>query len=172
MVAVFAIWLAARVCEWKGPTVTVVSEVASAEVSGHAPPAGLRAFGKTLFGLSVRLLPEYLLLVFALGAVRGLLFPLGDDLASWGVLAVVLLAVAGMMLAVPTGGEIAVVAALLAAGFPAWLAAALLVTLPAVSLPSLSMVARSFPRRVSIVVPFVVVTGGVLTSGVAWALAL
>jgi uncharacterized membrane protein YraQ (UPF0718 family) len=124
----------------------------------------LARFAGTLVRTTVRLVPEYLLLVFALGALRGALFPLGHDLASWGLAGAVVLAVAGMLLAVPTGGEIAVVAALLAAGAPSWLAAALLITLPAVSLPSLAMVWTSFPRRVTVGTAAVVVAAGLLTS--------
>lgn len=128
---------------------------------------GMRRFGRQLAGLSLRLLPEYLILIFALGALRGDLFPLGHALAGWGIGAAVVLAVAGTLVAIPTAGEVLVVAALLAAGFPAWLAAALLVTLPATSLPSLAMVVRSFPRRVAIVVPALTVLAGVLSAGVA-----
>jgi uncharacterized membrane protein YraQ (UPF0718 family) len=58
---------------------------------------------------------------------------------------VLLLVVAGVLLPVPTGGEIAVVAAILAAGLSPVAAAALLVTLPVLSLPSLLMVRRAFP---------------------------
>lgn len=127
--------------------------------------------------LTIRLLPEYLLLVVALGAFRGVLFPVG---ASWltgtGVWLVVagvaLLAVAGTLLPIPTGAEVAVVAALLAVGVPGPLAAALLITLPAVSLPSLLMVRNAFPRRLLVAVTGVVVGVGVLTSVGALAVGL
>ncbi|WP_157647526.1 permease [Actinomycetospora chiangmaiensis] len=109
-------------------------------------------FLAALGGLSLRLLPEYLVLVVVLGALRGVLFPLGAGLAGTHgavvVAIVVLLAVAGTLLPIPTGAEIAAVAALLAAGVSPVIAAALLVTLPAVSLPSLLMVRRVFPGRV------------------------
>ncbi|WP_166660184.1 permease [Actinomycetospora succinea] len=134
-------------------------------------------FLAALGGLAIRLLPEYLLLVVALGAFRGVLFPVG---ASWlsgtgvalAVVAVVLLAVAGTLLPIPTGAEVAVVAALLAVGVPGPLAAALLITLPALSLPSLLMVRGVFPRRLLVAVTGVVVGVGVLTSVGALAVGL
>jgi uncharacterized protein len=118
-----------------------------------------------LGGLSLRLLPEYLVLVVVLGALRGVLFPLGAGLAGTHgavvVAIVVLLAVAGTLLPIPTGAEIAAVAALLAAGVSPVIAAALLVTLPAISLPSLLMVRRVFPARV-----LATVTAGTVLIGV------
>jgi len=109
-----------------------------------ARPVPVR-FLATLGGMTVRLLPEYaVVVVVALGALRGVLFPFGAG-ATIGLLAVLLLVVAGVLLPVPTGGEIAVVAAILAAGLSPVAAAALLVTLPVLSLPSLLMVRRAFP---------------------------
>ncbi len=125
-------------------------------------------FLAALGGLSLRLLPEYLVLVVALGALRGVLFPLGAGLAGLhgGVVVaiVVLLAVAGTLLPIPTGAEIAAVAALLAAGVSPVIAAALLITLPAISLPSLLMVRRVFPVRVLATVTVGTVLIGVVCS--------
>ena len=139
-----------------------------AEVDDDRPLA--TRFLAALGGLAVRLLPEYLVLVVALGALRGVLFPLGAGLGGLHgavvVGIVVLLAVAGTLLPIPTGAEIAVVAALLAAGVSPVVAAALLVTLPAVSLPSLLMVRRSFPRRLLATVTVVVMVVGVASSAV------
>jgi uncharacterized membrane protein YraQ (UPF0718 family) len=106
----------------------------------------LVAYGRTLGGLAVRLLPEFLAVAFVLGAFRAELFPLGGT--SGGTLVLVLaLVVAGLLLPVPTGAEVAVVAGLLAAGLPVAAAAALAVTLPVFSLPSLLMVRNAFPSR-------------------------
>lgn len=105
------------------------------------PGSYLRALGR----LAVRLVPEYLLVLLAVGALRGLL-PL--DGAALGAGTVVLLAVVGTLLAVPTGAEVAAAAALLAAGAGRGAAVALLLSLPALSLPSLAMVRRVFPGGV------------------------
>ncbi|WP_433802315.1 permease [Actinomycetospora sp. CA-084318] len=130
-------------------------------------PLPIRFLG-ALGSLSLRLLPEYLVLVVALGALRGVLFPVGAGLAGTHgavvIAVVVLLAVAGTLLPIPTGAEIAAVAALLAAGVSPVIAAALLITLPAISLPSLLMVRRVFPTRV-----LATVTVGTVLVGVACA---
>jgi uncharacterized membrane protein YraQ (UPF0718 family) len=146
----------------------VVGRLRGAVPIGDAPPQtvdpGRGSFVRALVSLTVRLTPVYLALVFLLGALRGTLLPLGGRLTSWGVLGVLVVAVAGTLLAVPTGAEVAVVAALLAAGAPAWLAAPLLITLPATSLPSLAMAWRSFPHRVEVAVAGVTLAGGLLAA--------
>ena len=131
------------------------------------PVRFLVALGK----LSIRLLPEYLVLVVALGAFRGVLFPLGTQVAV-GIIGVVVLAVAGTLLPIPTGAEIAVIAAMLAAGVAAPVAAALLITLPALSLPSVLMVRRVFSTRLLAGASGIVAVAGVATAGVAAAVGL
>lgn len=153
--------------------VGVAREVGDAGDSGAdaavaaEPERSVGAFLRALLRYAITLVPLLAVLVFLLGSFQGALFPLGQSLQSWGVGAVLLLAVAGMLIAVPTGAEIAVIAALLAAGAPAWLAAALLITLPATSLPSLAMAWRSFPHRVEVIVACVAVVGGLLGSAIA-----
>ncbi|MHC1562430.1 permease [Actinomycetospora sp. C-140] len=157
----------------RSPTDPVVEVPVVEDAVPDKRPLAVR-FLAALGGLSIRLLPEYLLLVVALGAFRGVLFPVG---ASWlagtaAVVGVVLLAVAGTLLPIPTGAEVAVVAALLAVGVSGPLAAALLITLPAVSLPSLLMVRTAFPHRLLVAVTGTVVGIGVLTSVAAVTLGL
>jgi len=112
-------------------------------VQGSLPALFFRAFA----GLGSRLLPEFLVVVFALGAFRSVLFPLGHAAPNVALL-IAALVIAGLLLPVPTGGEVAVVAAGLAAGMPVAAAAALLVTLPMLSLPSLLMVRSVVPQGV------------------------
>ena len=127
------------------------------------------AFLRTLGGLSVRLLPEFLVVVFVLGTFRSVLFPFGKT--SGGTLVLVLaLVVAGLLLPVPTAGEVAIVAGILAAGLPAAAAGALLVTLPVLSLPSLLMVRSAFPRRVLTGAATATAVVGLLAAAVAPAL--
>jgi uncharacterized membrane protein YraQ (UPF0718 family) len=115
------------------------------------PPAAVGSlpvrFARALAASATRLLPEFLVIVFVLGAFRSVLFPLDAAVPGVAVLAVSL-AIAGLFLPVPTGGEVAVVAAGLAAGMPVPVAAVLLVTLPMLSLPSVLMVRSAIPRRV------------------------
>jgi uncharacterized membrane protein YraQ (UPF0718 family) len=78
------------------------------------------------------------------------------------VLWIVGLAIAGTAFVIPTAGEVPIVQSLMALGLGAGPAAALLVTLPAVSVPAAVMVSRVFPQRV---VWFVAT--GVALSGIA-----
>lgn len=139
-------------------------DAAVAVAAGGDEPVSLRRFLAALARLSLRLLPEYAVVVVLIGAGRGALFPIGASLSSYAVLGVLLLAVTGTLLAVPTAGEIPVVAGVLAAGFSPALAAALLVTLPATSVASLTMVRKEFPRRVVVAVPVLTVGVGLATA--------
>lgn len=136
-------------------------EAAAAESAPEADPRPmwlrwLRSFA----AMALRLLPEYAVLVLLLGAARAWLFPvLGvgvDDSLAW----IVGLAVAGTLFVIPTAGEVPIVQAVLSLGMAAGPAAALLVTLPPVSLPSLAMVAKAFrPVELAVLVAGVVVLG-------------
>lgn len=129
-----------------------------------------RRFLVALGRLTVTLVPQYLAVVLLLGAHRGWLFPVGHDLAAWGVLAVLLFAVAGTLFVIPTAGEIPIIQGLLAAGVGAAPVGALLVTLPALSLPSMVMVGRSFPIRVVLAMAGAVAVLGLITAGLVVAL--
>lgn len=119
------------------------------DLDGPTTLAGAgRRFLVALGRLCVTLLPEYLVVVLLLGGLRGWLFPVGHSLAALGVLAVLAFAVVGTLFVIPTAGEIPIIQGLLGAGVGLGPAGALLVTLPALSLPSMVMVGRSFPIRV------------------------
>lgn len=118
-------------------------------------------FARRLGTLAITLIPEYVVVVLAVGAARPWLFPLGHHLASWGAGAVLLPAFAGALFVIPTAGEIPILLALLATGVGAGPAGALLLTLPALSLPSLIMVGRHFPWRVLIALFAAVVALGI-----------
>ena len=122
---------------------------------------------KLLAGMSVRLIPEYVVLVLLLGAARAWLFPAfgpGIDNSLWLIVG---LAIAGALFVIPTAGEIPIVQGMLALGVAAGPAAALLMTLPAISLPSLAMLAKSFRLRELAVLFAGVVVTGLLAAGVA-----
>jgi len=72
------------------------------------------------------------------------------------------MAVAGTPFVIPTAGEVPIVQAMVALGMGAGPAGALIMTLPAVSLPSLAMLSRIFSWR-----PRLVIVGGVMLSGIA-----
>jgi uncharacterized membrane protein YraQ (UPF0718 family) len=96
----------------------------------------------------VSLVPEYVILVLALGAFRVFLFPEAGPQLGNNALVVIGLAIAGALFAIPTAGEIAIIQTMRGFGMGAGPAGALLLSLPAISLPSLVMVWRVFPKRV------------------------
>lgn len=110
--------------------------------------------------LGIRLLPEYLILVLLLGAARAWLFPVfsADDSMIW----IVAMALAGTLFVIPTAGEVPIVQAMLALGMGAGSAAALIMTLPAISLPSLAMLGSVFSLRIRLVIAIGVVLSGVV----------
>ncbi len=127
-------------------------------------------WGKVALRMTLQLVPEYAVLVVLLGAARAWLFPhldhgIGNDL-TW----IVAFAAAGSLFVIPTAGEVPIVQAMLLLGVGAGPAAALLVTLPAISAPSMAMLVRSFPARVLTLAAVSVFALGVLASFAALAL--
>ena len=108
------------------------------------------------------LVPEYLALVFLMGFLSPWLSGFDSLEAGLGVAAVLVAAAVGALLVIPTGGEIPVVAALLSAGAGAGTAGALLVTLPALSVPSVVMVGKALGWRATSAMGLAVVVGGVV----------
>jgi hypothetical protein len=115
---------------------------------------------RILARMTVRLVPEYLVLVLVLGAARAWLFPTIGPQIDNHLLWVVAFAAAGMLFVIPTAGEVPIIQAMLALGMGSGPAGALLMTLPPISLPSLAMVSRSFaPRTLAVVADAVVLFG-------------
>ena len=138
------------------------AEAAVAELAAAPTDAPLRRWLLILGRMTLRLVPEYIVLVLLLGAGRAWLFPtIGPEIGNhiqW----IVAFAVAGALFVIPTAGEVPVIQAMLALGIGAGPAGALLMTLPPISLPSMAMLARSFPARI-----LAVVAGAVILSGLA-----
>ncbi len=127
----------------------------------------------TIFGrLSLRLVPEYVVIVLALGAARAWLFPLMSPSIGHSLILGIWLAIAGTLFVIPTAGEIPIVQVLMSYGLGPFGAGALLATLPAVSLPSLVMIARSFALRTLIMVTLAVAVLGILSGAAALLLGL
>ncbi|BCI51174.1 hypothetical protein NIIDNTM18_04520 [Mycolicibacterium litorale] len=102
-----------------------------------------RRFVTALLRLCLVLLPEYLVIVLLIGAGRGWLLSLIEP-ANRGLLVVVVAAVLGTLLVIPTAGEIPILHGLAVLGVSTGVLGALLITLPAVSLPGAAMVVRGF----------------------------
>lgn len=157
-------WLANRMTS---PKEAQQAEASLAAIQAEPETAPFRRWLVHLGGMAVRLIPEYVVLVLLLGAARAWLFPaMGPDIGNnlgW----VLAFAVAGALFVIPTAGEAPIIQAMLALGVGVGPAGALLMTLPPISVPSMAMLARSFPPRILAVVAGVVVLFGVIAGGLA-----
>lgn len=136
------------------------------EASDRGHP--FQRFVRTLAHLCVTLIPEYAVIVLALGAVRVWLFPMMSPALGHSLLFGLWLAIVGTLFVIPTAGEVPIVQVLMSYGLGPIGAGVLLVTLPAVSLPSVAMLGRSFPlRTLAVVMTAVMVLGALagLTAG-------
>jgi uncharacterized membrane protein YraQ (UPF0718 family) len=127
---------------------------------------------KILSRMTLRLVPEYIVLVLLLGAVRAFLFPhIGPDVGN-GIGWIIAFAVAGTLFVIPTAGEVPIIQAMLSLGMGVGPAGALLMTLPPVSVPSVAMLLRSFtPRVLTMIVVSVIALGivaGLLAVGLGF----
>lgn len=141
---------------------TPVVELPPQETEPHSFAEVGRRWLRLFVQMASRLIPEYMVIVLLLGAARAWMFPhVGPDIGNeWIWIAA--LALAGMVFVIPTAGEVPIVQAMLALGLGGGPAAALLMTLPPVSLPSLAMLARSFPLRILVGIAAAVVGFGIL----------
>jgi uncharacterized membrane protein YraQ (UPF0718 family) len=122
-------------------------------------------FARALVRLALTLLPEYLVVVFLVGLFRGWIFPLGANAEHWALLATLLAAVLGTLVVIPTAGEIPILQGLAAIGIGSGAIGALLITLPAISLVSMAMVARALSPRVTVAMAGAVAVCGLLGGG-------
>lgn len=94
------------------------------------------------------ILPGYVVIVLLLGAARAWLFPPQLTIHASGIGAIVALSAIGTAFVIPTAGEVPIVQTLMHSGMGTGPATALLMTLPAISVPSLFIVRGAFPKRV------------------------
>jgi uncharacterized membrane protein YraQ (UPF0718 family) len=164
--------------------VFVIANVAARFVSADWRPPGaanrpdsanrplLLAWGSRFLSLAVRLLPEYAVLVFALGMIRPWFFPEMTPAIGHSFWLAPVLAATGTLFVIPTAGEVPIIQVLQQFGLGGAGAAALLITLPAVSLPSLAMLGRALPARALIVLGSGTFVFGLLAAVAAAALKL
>lgn len=118
---------------------------------------------RSLSKFTLILVPEHLALVFVIGLISPWLSGVYGLEPQAGALAVLIAAVVGTLLVIPTGGEIPIIIALLAAGVGAGTTGALLIALPALSIPSMVMVGKSLGWRTTTAMGSAVALGGVLS---------
>jgi uncharacterized membrane protein YraQ (UPF0718 family) len=137
------------------------------DLATRAPLPRTARFFRALGRLTVSLIPEYVVIVGALGAVRAWLFPALGPGPSDSILLFFGLAIAGTLFVIPTAGEIPIVSSLLSYGLSTMTAGALLMTLPAVSLPSMAMVSQAVAKPDIARLAVLVLLVGLLTGVVA-----
>ncbi len=128
------------------------------------------SFGRALAKLFVRLAPTYFVVIFLTGLFRGWLFPIDGTAVEWVVPSIIAAAVLGTLVVIPTAGEIPIVLGLASAGVNVGVLGALLITLPAISIVSMAMVARTLSVRVTLAMGAAVVGSGFLAAGLLWLL--
>lgn len=114
---------------------------------------------KSLGIMMLNVIPAYVIAVLLLGAFQHSLFPIG---LKSGIIAIIVFAIVGTLFVIPTAAEIPIIQSFVAMGLGAGPAAALLLTLPTISLPSMLMVARAFPRKALMFVFASVVVIGII----------
>lgn len=125
------------------------------DVTLSAVESGPRTFG-SMFKAWLRelwielytIIPGYVAIVFIVGALQAWLFPPGLTLHAAGIGSIIGLSLLGTIFVIPTAGEVPIIQTLTHAGMGVGPAAALLMTLPAISLPSLYIVRNVFSKRV------------------------
>ncbi|UUZ90267.1 permease [Paenibacillus sp. P25] len=142
-----------------------------AETEKEAEKPLLVRWLETAWAMILHIVPAYIIAVLLLGAARAWLFPAAGEAGSGSLLAIIGFAVAGTLFVIPTAGEIPIIQTMMSFGLGAGPATALLLTLPSVSLPSLLMISKSFPKKVLVFVAAAVVVLGIL-SGITGALLL
>lgn len=161
-------------------TVLVVASLVQKMVKESAQPAApvdidipepqgsfLTRWGKALWQLFWSTIPVYIMAVLILGAARVWLFPHADGAIDNTILWVIAMAVVGCLFVIPTAAEIPIVQTLMMAGMGMAPALALLITLPAVSLPSLVMLRQTFPAKALWLTGALVAVGGMITGSLA-----
>jgi uncharacterized protein len=135
------------------------------QIVTNVEPAGtfLSRWLKSIGSMLLYIVPAYVLSVLLLGAGRVWLFPHLSDSAANSLIAIIIFAIAGMLFVIPTAAEIPIIQTFMLLGLGGGPAAALLITLPAISLPSLLIVAKSFPKKVLFFVIASVVLLGIVS---------
>jgi uncharacterized protein len=132
--------------------------IAASDEDSTAPA---RRFVRALLRLCLILLPEYAVMVLVVGAFRGGLLALTQP-PHHGLLIVVFAAIVGTLIVIPSAGEIPILQGLALLGVSSGTLGALLITLPAVSVPGVAMVARSFGWKAIVTTTVMVIAAGLL----------
>ncbi|MFC7393416.1 permease [Scopulibacillus cellulosilyticus] len=155
-------YLAGRIAKEQDQPLEIIQKTANNnndDPKGRLPIRWLKNLGSIV----LTTLPIYIISVFVLGAFRAWLFPIvGGDWGN-GILAIIIFAIAGTLFVIPTAGEIPIVQAFMAMGLGTGPAAALAITLPVISLPSMLMVRRALSWRTLIFLGISIMILGIIS---------
>jgi uncharacterized protein len=140
-------------------TASITPEEKTAEESENIFTRWLKA----LLQLIIDTIPAYIIVVAILGAGRAWLFPSVSPAFGNSIYVIIGLAITGTLFVIPTAAEIPIIQTLMTFGLGTGPAAALLITLPAVSLPSLLIIKRVFPKSVLVFVGAAVAVIGIIS---------
>lgn len=127
----------------------------------------LQRWMKALWVLFWSTIPVYIIAVLVLGAARVWLFPHADGAVDNTLFWVIAMAIAGCLFVIPTAAEIPIIQTMMLAGMGMAPALALLITLPALSLPSLIMLHKAFPAKALWLTGGLVALSGVIVGTLA-----
>lgn len=125
------------------------------------PARYLRSLGR----FTLILVPEHFALVFLIGLLAPWLTGVYGLEAQLGAGAVLVVAVVATLLVIPTGGEIPIILTLLPLGVGAGVTGALLIALPALSIPSMVMVGKAMGWRTTAAMGAAVAVAAILAGG-------
>ncbi|ENL1642925.1 permease [Raoultella ornithinolytica] len=157
--------VATLVQKWVKEAATQPSDLPA--VDGTAQGPFFTRWLSALWTLFWNTIPVYILAVLVLGAARVWLFPHADGVVGNTLFWVVAMAIAGCLFVIPTAAEIPIVQTMMLAGMGFAPALALLITLPAVSVPSLIMLHKVFPAKALWLTGGLVALCGAVVGGLA-----
>lgn len=157
--------VATLVQKWVKEAATQPSDLPAVDDTAQGP--FLSRWLRALWTLFWNTIPVYILAVLVLGAARVWLFPHADGVVGSTLFWVVAMAIAGCLFVIPTAAEIPIVQTMMLAGMGFAPALALLITLPAVSVPSLIMLRKAFPAKALWLTGGLVALCGAVVGGLA-----
>lgn len=159
--------IANRMTAEDAPDEAPAPALAPIEREDRSPGTLALAWLRELWNETIAILPGYALIVFILGGLRAWLFPPDFTIHAAGLGGMALVSLVGTLFVIPTAGEVPIVQMLLAHGMSVGAAVALIITLPAISLPSIFIVRKAFPAKVLAMTFGVIFAGGLIAGTIA-----
>ena len=159
--------IANRMTNDETPDDAPAPELAAIERENRSAGTLFVAWLRELWNEMVAVLPGYAIIVFILGGLRAWLFPPDFTIHAAGLGGMALVSLVGTLFVIPTAGEVPIVQTLLGHGMNVGAAVALIITLPAISLPSMFIVRKAFPANVLAMTFGVIFAGGLIAGTIA-----